>query len=141
MAVMASIGLSSRQLLPMGSSSSRNRVLRHSSTSLAGRKLTGFLLQEALAHCNRIKTFVMREALFTVSRTADGGLSATNNVLRLSIAAKSREELKQEARESLIRAIGPAHVGYRVRLQADLHRQSLSAGDVTGKATTRTLQA
>ena len=83
----------------------------------------------------------MREALFTVSRTADGGLSATNNVLRLSIAAKSREELKEEAREALIRAIGPAHVGYRVRLQADLHRQSLSAGDVTGKATTRTLQA
>ncbi len=70
---------------------------------------------------------VMREALFTVRRTADGGLCAKNNVLRLSVAARSREELKEEAREALISAVGPSHVGYRIRLQSESQPQSVPA--------------
>lgn len=69
----------------------------------------------------------MREALFTVRRTADGGLCAKNIVLRLSVAARSREELKEEAREALISAVGPSHVGYRIRLQSESQPQSVPA--------------
>jgi len=80
-----------------------------------------------LHRANALTSGRMREALFTVRRTADGGLCAKNNVLRLSVAARSREELKEEAREALISAVGPSHVGYRIRLQSESQPQSVPA--------------
>jgi len=59
----------------------------------------------------------MREALFTVSSRPDGTLIAECTALRLAISGMNREELQEEARDALIRAIGPAHVSYRVRLE------------------------
>jgi len=59
----------------------------------------------------------MREALFTISQRPDGTLIAENVTLGLTICAMERETLQEEARDALIRAVGPAHVSYRVRLQ------------------------
>lgn len=57
----------------------------------------------------------MREALFTVSARPDGSLIAECTALRLVISGMNRDELQEEARDALIRSIGPAHVSYRVR--------------------------
>lgn len=59
----------------------------------------------------------MREALFTVSTRPDGTSMAECSALRVVISAMVRDELQEEARDALIRAAGPAHVSYRVRLQ------------------------
>ena len=59
----------------------------------------------------------MREALFTVSSRPDGTLIAECTALRVVVSAMDRAELQEEARDALIRAVGPAHVSYRVRLQ------------------------
>jgi hypothetical protein len=59
----------------------------------------------------------MREALFTVSSRPDGTLIAECTALRVVVSAMDRDELQEEARDALIRAVGPAHVSYRVRLQ------------------------
>ncbi len=64
----------------------------------------------------------MREALFTVCHRPDGTLIAENTTLQLAISASSRDDLQEEARDALIRAVGPAHVTYRVRLQQGEHR-------------------
>jgi len=59
----------------------------------------------------------MREALFTVSTRPDGTLIAECTALRVVVSAMDRAELQEEARDALIRAVGPAHVSYRVRLK------------------------
>ena len=59
----------------------------------------------------------MREALFTVSSRPDGSLIAECTALGVAISGMNRDELQEEARDALIRAVGPAHVSYRVRLQ------------------------
>ena len=51
-----------------------------------------------------------------VSSRPDGTFIAECTALRLAISAMDRNELQEEARDALIRAVGPAHVSYRVRL-------------------------
>jgi hypothetical protein len=58
----------------------------------------------------------MREAQFTIHQRPDGSLVGKNAALGLVVCASDRESLQEEARDALIRAIGPAHVSYRVRL-------------------------
>lgn len=58
----------------------------------------------------------MREALFKVHQRPDGTLIGENVALGLAVCAMDRETLQEEARDALIRAVGPAHVSYRVRL-------------------------
>lgn len=63
----------------------------------------------------------MREVLFRVLSESPGQLCAEasdpagNRAIR--IQAPSLEDLHHEAREALIRHLGPAHFTYRVRLQ------------------------
>ena len=59
----------------------------------------------------------MREAVFTVRPRPNGTLIAECSVLNLAVSATDRDALREEARQALINAIGPAHVGYRLRLQ------------------------
>lgn len=59
----------------------------------------------------------MREALFTIHSRPDGSLIAENAAMGLVVCAMDRESLQEEARDALIRAVGPAHISYRVRLQ------------------------
>ena len=66
----------------------------------------------------------MREALFTVSQRPDGTLIGENAALGLTVCAMERETLQEEARDALIHAIGPAHVGYRVRLESSPRNSS-----------------
>jgi hypothetical protein len=58
----------------------------------------------------------MREILFSVSTRPDGSLIGENAAMRIAISGLDRDDLHHEAREALIRAVGPAHVSYRVRL-------------------------
>ena len=59
----------------------------------------------------------MREAQFTIHQRPDGSWIGENSALGLVVCATYRESLQEEARDALIRAVGPAHVSYRVRLQ------------------------
>ncbi|MFZ9768958.1 MAG: hypothetical protein ACO3CT_04210 [Vulcanococcus sp.] len=52
-----------------------------------------------------------------MSPRPNGTLMAECSVLNLAVSATDRDALREEAREALINAIGPAHVGYRLRLQ------------------------
>jgi hypothetical protein len=61
----------------------------------------------------------MREALFTIHSRPDGSLVAENAAMGLVVCAMDRESLQEEARDALIRAVGPAHVSYRVRCRMD----------------------
>ncbi|MEB3201332.1 MAG: hypothetical protein VKK05_00785 [Synechococcus sp.] len=58
----------------------------------------------------------MREALFSISQRPDGTLIGENTSLGLAVCAMDLETLQEEARDALIRAVGPAHITYRVRL-------------------------
>ncbi len=58
----------------------------------------------------------MREATFKVSTRPDGTLIGECDVLRLAVSAMDRVDLQEEARDALIRGVGPAHVSYRIRL-------------------------
>jgi hypothetical protein len=58
----------------------------------------------------------MREIVFRVSAERPGHLEATAARPRLTVWAPSREEWHHEAREALIRELGPAHITYRIRL-------------------------
>ncbi|MEX0588888.1 MAG: hypothetical protein WD136_06495 [Cyanobium sp.] len=62
----------------------------------------------------------MREAFFTISPRPDGTLIGENASLGLVVCGMDRESLQEEARDALIRAVGKAHVTYRVRLQQGL---------------------
>jgi len=58
----------------------------------------------------------MREALFTIHSRPDGSLIAENAAMGLVVCAMDRESLQEEARDALIRAVGPAHISYRIKL-------------------------
>lgn len=58
----------------------------------------------------------MRVAEFTITERADGTLIGANAALGLVVCAMDRESLQEEARDALIRAVGPAHISYRVKL-------------------------
>ena len=59
----------------------------------------------------------MREIVFRVTAERPGHLEATAPQPRLTVSAASREEWHHEARDVLIRALGPAHITYRIRLR------------------------
>ena len=52
----------------------------------------------------------MRVAEFTITERADGTLIGENAALGLAVCAMDRESLQEEARDALIRVVGPAHV-------------------------------
>ncbi|MFM1812325.1 MAG: hypothetical protein RLZZ336_1263, partial [Cyanobacteriota bacterium] len=53
----------------------------------------------------------------TIHSRPDGSLVAENAALGLVVCAMDRESLQEEARDALIRAVGPTHISYRVRLK------------------------
>ncbi|MFO0039052.1 MAG: hypothetical protein ACK522_08920 [Synechococcaceae cyanobacterium] len=59
----------------------------------------------------------MREIVFRVTAERPGHLEALALQPRLTVSAPTREEWHHEARETLIHALGPAHVTYRIRLR------------------------
>jgi hypothetical protein len=59
----------------------------------------------------------MREIVFRVTDERPGHLEATAPRPLLTVSAPSREEWHHEARDALIRELGPAHVAYRIRLR------------------------
>lgn len=58
----------------------------------------------------------MREILFRVVEVQPGRLEASSDGLACLVSAPTLEELRLEARERLIEALGSAHVAYRIRL-------------------------
>lgn len=57
----------------------------------------------------------MRDIIFQVVNEAPGDLRARALTQPLQITAPSLEELHHEARDALIRHLGPAHSTYRVK--------------------------
>ncbi|WP_072061538.1 hypothetical protein [Synechococcus sp. GFB01] len=56
----------------------------------------------------------MREVIFQVCRDEPGLLEATTANSTVVITAASLEELRHEARDALIKQIGPGHIAFRV---------------------------
>jgi hypothetical protein len=65
----------------------------------------------------------MREIIFRITDDRPGHLEATAARPKLTVSAPSQEEWHHEAREELIRRLGPTHATYRIRL----HRGSGTA--------------
>ncbi|MFM7264192.1 MAG: hypothetical protein ACKOZW_01060 [Cyanobium sp.] len=61
----------------------------------------------------------MREIVFRVTAERPGHLEARALQPGLTVSAPTHEEWHHEARETLIHALGPAHVTYRIRLRRD----------------------
>jgi hypothetical protein len=61
----------------------------------------------------------MREIVFRVLAERPGHLEATAAHPGITVRAPSREEWHHEAREALIRELGPAHATYRIRLRRE----------------------
>ena len=59
----------------------------------------------------------MREIVFRVTAEGPGHLEARALQPGLTVSAPTQEEWHHEARETLIHALGPAHVTYRIRLR------------------------
>ena len=59
----------------------------------------------------------MREIVFRVTAERPGHLEATAERPRLTVSAGSQEEWHHEARDTLIRELGPTHITYRIRLR------------------------
>lgn len=59
----------------------------------------------------------MREVVFRVLAERPGHLEAQAESLPIHISAPTLEELQHEARESLIKHLGPVHGAYRVRVR------------------------
>lgn len=61
----------------------------------------------------------MREIVFRVTAEQPGRIRAIVQDRGLVVEAPSLEELHHEAREALIRQVGPAHGTYRIRIRRD----------------------
>jgi len=59
----------------------------------------------------------MREVVFHVLAERPGQLEAQADTLTIHITAPNMEELQHEAREALIKHLGPANCAYRVRVR------------------------
>jgi hypothetical protein len=59
----------------------------------------------------------MQEVVFRVLAERPGHLEAQAESLPIQITAPTLEELQHEAREALIKHLGPAHCAYRVRVR------------------------
>jgi hypothetical protein len=59
----------------------------------------------------------MREIVFRVTAERPGHLEATAERPQLTVSAGTQEEWHHEARDTLIRELGPTHITYRIRLR------------------------
>ena len=71
----------------------------------------------------------MREIVFLVTAEQPGGIEATASEWGLVITAPNLEELHHEARDALIRQVGPSHGTYRIRIRRAGHTAVLGSGD------------
>ena len=75
----------------------------------------------------------MREIVFLVTAEQPGRIEATAPDRGLVVEAPTLEELHHEARDALIRQVGPSHATYRIRIRrAGPHPESAS-GDPTAQ--------
>ena len=70
----------------------------------------------------------MREIVFLVTAEQPGRIEATAPDLGLQVEAPTLEELHHEARDALIRKVGPSHATYRIRIRRAGH-PPLAAND------------
>jgi hypothetical protein len=63
----------------------------------------------------------MREIVFLVTADQPGRIEASAPERGLVVEAPTLEELHHEARDALIRQIGPSHATYRIRIRRDGH--------------------
>lgn len=71
----------------------------------------------------------MREIVFLVTAEQPGRIEATAPDRGLVVEAPSLEELHHEARDALIRQVGPSHGTYRIRIRRAGLPQDAGAGD------------
>ena len=75
----------------------------------------------------------MREIVFLVTAEQPGRIEATAPDRGLVVEAPSLEELHHEARDALIRQIGPSHATYRIRIRRAGHPPLSASGDQTSQ--------
>ena len=71
----------------------------------------------------------MREIVFLVTAEQPGRIEATAPERGLVVEAPTLEELHHEARDALIRQVGPSHATYRIRIRRDGHAAVPASGD------------
>jgi len=75
----------------------------------------------------------MREIVFLVTAEQPGRIEATAPDRGLAVEAPTLEELHHEARDALIRQVGPSHATYRIRIRRAGHPPDSSSGDPHGQ--------
>jgi hypothetical protein len=71
----------------------------------------------------------MREIVFLVTAEQPGRIEATAPERGLVVEAPTLEELHHEARDALIRQVGPSHATYRIRIRRGGHAAVPASGD------------
>jgi hypothetical protein len=71
----------------------------------------------------------MREIVFLVTAEQPGRIEATAPERGLVVEAPTLEELHHEARDALIRQVGPSHGTYRIRIRRAGHPGVPASGD------------
>ena len=71
----------------------------------------------------------MREIVFLVTAEQPGRIEATASERGLVVEAPTLEELHHEARDALIRQVGPSHGTYRIRIRRAGHAAVPTSGD------------
>ena len=71
----------------------------------------------------------MREIVFLVTAEQPGRVEATAPERGLVVEAPTLEELHHEARDALIRQVGPSHGTYRIRIRRAGYAAVLGSGD------------
>jgi len=71
----------------------------------------------------------MREIVFLVTAEQPGRIEATASERGLVVEAPTLEELHHEARDALIRQVGPSHGTYRIRIRRAGHAVVPATGD------------
>jgi hypothetical protein len=71
----------------------------------------------------------MREIVFLVTAEQPGRIEATAPDRALVVEAPTLEELHHEARDALIRQVGPSHATYRIRIRRSGPNPESTSGD------------
>jgi len=71
----------------------------------------------------------MREIVFLVTTEQPGRIEATAPDRGLIVEAPTLEELHYEARDAVIRLVGPSHATYRIRIRRASHAAVPASGD------------
>ena len=71
----------------------------------------------------------MREIVFLVTADQPGRIEATAPDRGLIVEAPTLEELHHEARDAVIRLVGPSHATYRIRIRRASHAAVPASGD------------